>query len=79
MSVNARKSSKQRLTHSLLEPLHGVLLLDAVREANSALASFSPCYARAWSAHDDVEVCAENANCWVVLEWRHRVSRLPRQ
>ncbi len=51
---------------TLLEPRHRILLLDTVREAHPRLLLLPPRYPRTRTAHDDVEVHAEDTNRRVV-------------
>merc|ERR1719336_489159 len=52
----------------LLEPLHGLLLLDLVVDANLAALVLLVRHTEAWPSHHDVEVHAVDADARVVLD-----------
>merc|ERR1719462_750532 len=56
-----------------LEPLHGVLLSQAVGEANLADLSSPVSDVHAWPAEDDKEVHTVDTNAWVILDSRVNV------
>ena len=60
------KTHQDDTIETLLEPAHRVLLLDTVLEAHPRLLLLPPRYTRTRTAHDDVEVHAEDTDRGVV-------------
>ena len=61
-----KRTHKDDTVEALLEPGHRVLLLHPVTRANACLLLLPPCYPCTGSAHDDVEVHAEDTDVGVV-------------
>ena len=61
-----KMTHKDNTIKALLKPCHRILLLDTVREANARLLLLPPRDARTRTAHDDVEVHAEDTDGGVV-------------
>ena len=78
------KTHQDDTIETLLEPAHRVLLLDTVLEAHPRLLLLPPRYTRTRTAHDDVEVHAEDTDTGVVagaeidvlLDTKAKVARL---